>query len=107
MSYGVVSIVLLLLAIGLIAGSVMYTKSNDFTDTNTQQSCNDALAKDLQSYKEGDQCHVWDGHQCRKGEFQSDRTCVSKGKIIPVILLGVGGVCLLASIVLGIMYMRS
>jgi hypothetical protein len=107
MSFGVLSIVLLLLAIGLITGSVMYTKSNDFTDTNTQQSCNDALVKDLQNYKEGGQCHVWDGSQCRKGEFQNDRTCVSKGKIIPVILLGVGGFCLLASIWYGVMYMRS
>jgi hypothetical protein len=106
MSYGVSSIILLLLAIGLIAGSVIYTKSQDFTDTNTQQSCNDAFIKDQQNYKEGGECHVWDGSQCRKGKFEQ-QSCASKGKILPIILLGVGIVCLVASVILSVMYMRS
>ena len=106
MSYGVTSIILLLLAIGLIAGSIILIKSNDFTDTNTEQSCNDALIKDRQNYKEGEKCHIWDGSQCRKGDFQSGGSCVSKGSKIPLILLVVGGVCLVASIAYGVMYMR-
>jgi len=106
MIYGVSSIILLLLAIALIAGSVMYTKSQDFTDTNTQQSCNDALIEDQKNYKEGGQCHVWDGSQCRKGKFEQ-QSCASKGKLLPIILLGVGIVCLVASLIFGVMYMRS
>jgi hypothetical protein len=100
----------LLLAIGLIAGSIIYTKSQDFTDTNTQQSCNDALIKDIiknqQNYKEGADCHVWDGSQCRKGKFDK-QSCVSQGKSLPIILLGVGVVCLVSSVIVGVIYMRS
>ena len=106
MIYGVSSIILFLLAIALIAGSVMYTKSQDFTDTNTQQSCNDAFMKDQQNYKEGGDCHLWDGSQCRKGKF-NQQSCASQGKVLPIILLGVGVVCLLASLIVGVIYMRS
>lgn len=106
MRYGVVTIILLLLAIGLIAGSVMYVKSLDFTDKKTKQSCDDAFIKDQQNYKEGGQCHVWDGVQCRKGIFEN-QNCASKGSIIPITLIGLGGVCLVASVILGVMYMRS
>ena len=86
--------------------AVWLSKSKDFTDTNTEQLCNDAYQKDTMNYKEGGECHLWDNSQCRRGTFKN-RTCASSGRLGPILLLVLGVVFLGFSIYYGVLYIRS
>jgi hypothetical protein len=44
--------------------------------------------------KEGDECHVWDGSMCRRGNVVNNQ-CVSEGSRMPLFFMAAGFVLLL------------
>lgn len=89
--------VLLGLSLVFYVAAFLLSKSGSFTDVKTKDDCNSALTNDTKNYKEGAECHIWDGSQCRKGVFES-KTCKSKGTILPLLVLIVAVVLLLAGL---------
>jgi len=81
-------IILLILSVGIYTGTRYYIKKNvSYTDDDTQDKCNVDQAKDAsnQGFSDGSNCHIWDGHQCRRGKYESSsKNCVAKSDYIPL-----------------------
>lgn len=94
--------VLLAMSIANFVTAFYLSKSNTYKDIKSQNDCSSALMN--VAYKEGEDCPVWDGSQCRKGKYSSsDKTCISKGNVLPLIFL-IGGVALLVSFFVSLYY---
>lgn len=82
-------IILILLSIGIYASTYYYIKNNiSYTEDDKEDKCNTNQAKDASSkdFGDGSNCHIWDGHQCRRGKYNSStKNCVAKGDYIPLI----------------------
>ena len=72
--------------------------------SGTQIECSALLQSELANgLKNGDQCAVWDGTQCRKGKYM-DGTCTSEGNYM-VLVCGILGV--LAVLSAGVVFYRN
>ena len=95
MHYMIIRLVLLAVAIGCFTGTYFEVKNLHYTDADTDKKCTYIHNTNL---KEGDKCGAWDGVQCRRGTVVGGM-CVSKGNILPLILLITGVICFVAFIV--------
>jgi hypothetical protein len=90
----IISLVLFIIAVGCFFGTYLQMKGLDYSDSDTQQKCN---SMHLTNVKEGDDCGVWDGTQCKRGSIRNGR-CIEKISIIHVLL----GIIFFFSLILGL-----
>ncbi len=96
---GVVGVALIIVAVISMRRMVYPNK--------TQEQCNLMLEQAIVSgAKKGEECAMWYGSQCRKGEFDGAE-CISKGSVVPLLSGGLGVVAIIAAIVLLIMRRKS
>ena len=88
----ITGVLLLFIGIALVVGAVLLTRKMDYTDADTKEKC--VLLHSAKSVKNGTKCGVWDGSQCRRAEIK-DGKCVSKGSVLPLLLLVSGGLLVL------------
>jgi hypothetical protein len=96
-------IILLVLSIGIYSSTYYYDKNNvSYIEDDTQDKCNAAnQIKDLsKGFENGDDCHIWDGHQCRRGKYESStNNCIAKGDYIPLIGLILSATLFISSLI--------
>jgi hypothetical protein len=68
----------------------------NYPEINSEEMCAEPAGSTL---KEGDECHVWDGSMCRRGNVVNNQ-CVSEGSKMPLFFMGLGFILLVASAVL-------
>jgi hypothetical protein len=98
MNYAILCLLLITISFGCFFGAYTEVKNLQYSDSDTEQKCNSLHNTNL---KEGDNCGVWDsagGNQCRKG-IVSNGVCISKGAVLPLILMILSGVFFIAFIV--------
>jgi len=74
-------------------------KRLSYPEINNEEMCAEPTGSNL---KEGDECHVWDGTICRRGNVVNNE-CVSEGSQMPLFFMGAGFVLLIASAALHFM----
>lgn len=79
--------------------SYFIMKRLSYPDIDNEAMCAEPSGSTL---KEGDECHVWDGSICRRGNVVNNE-CVSEGSKMPMFFMGAGFVLLVASAVLHFM----
>jgi hypothetical protein len=67
-----------------------------YPEIDSEDTCAEPAGSTL---KEGDECHVWDGSICRRGNIVNN-DCVSEGNPLPLYLMLAGFLLLVASAVL-------
>lgn len=78
------SLSFLIISIALFTIGIILAKKDTFN--LSEENC---ISKPSECGSEENCCAVWDGSQCRKGTL-SGNSCVSKGKILPLILIILG-----------------
>ena len=76
--------------------SYFIMKRLSYPEIDNEAMCAEPAGSTL---KEGDECHVWDGSICRRGNVVNNE-CISEGSKMPLFFMGAGFVLLIASAVL-------
>lgn len=97
--YVISAIGLILMAIILFIFAGVQVRKDVYSNYNSVSACQGALAKMTMPLKNGEDCPIWDGSQCRKGTI-SQETCQSKGDLRPLFAVITGVVCIIVGIVL-------
>ena len=76
--------------------SYFIMKRLSYPEIDNEAMCAEPAGSTL---KEGDECHVWDGSICRRGNVVNNE-CVSEGSKMPMFFMGAGFVLLVVAIIL-------
>ena len=76
--------------------SYFIMKRLSYSEIDKQEMCIDPESAPL---NEGDECRVWDGTICRRGNVVNNE-CVSEGSQMPLFFMGSGFVLLIVAIIL-------
>jgi hypothetical protein len=94
MNKWIIPVVLFVISIGLTIGAVAAMDRDIFKDAKNQSECDTAkLCKEDKKC-----CAIWQSGVCRRGTVKGEE-CVSKGDIVPAVLLVFGIAFLIAFIV--------
>jgi hypothetical protein len=94
MNKWIIPVVLFVISIGLMIGAVAVMDKDIFKHAKNQTDC------DSTKLCKGDKdcCAIWQSGVCRRGKLKGNE-CVSKGDIVPAVLLVFGIAFLIAFIV--------
>ena len=95
MNYTILCLLLITISFGCFFGGYTEAKNLQYSDADTADKCTSIHNMSL---KEGDNCGAWDGAQCRKGTV-SNGLCISKGTILPLMLIVFSGIFFITFIV--------
>uniref|UniRef100_A0A6C0KSS9 Uncharacterized protein n=1 Tax=viral metagenome TaxID=1070528 RepID=A0A6C0KSS9_9ZZZZ len=98
-----------LIAVGIMLIVLGAYKLNemDYSAQNTQNSCSTLLQKQVMSgIKNGDDCALWDGAQCRKGKYNNGQ-CVAPASVAVLAAGGLGLILLIIGIVLAFRHHKA
>jgi hypothetical protein len=82
MNYIFIPLVLFIVAVVSFFALKLWEKQLQYSDSDTQQKC---TSMHLTNVKEGDDCGVWNGTQCKRGTIRNGR-CIEKFSIIQTLL---------------------
>jgi hypothetical protein len=86
MNKWIIPIVLIVVSIGLMIGAVITMDKDVFKDVKHQNECDSIkLCKEDKNC-----CAIWQSGVCRRGKLNSQGDCVSKGDIVPALMLVFG-----------------
>lgn len=91
---------LIVAGVVVIALGLYKLNSMDYSKSNTQNSCDALLQQQLSGgLKNGDNCAIWDGAQCRKGKYNNGQ-CAAAASSLVLVAVVLGLILIIAGIVL-------